>query len=29
VTAEGEEVIARQEFNPEEVYSSPKQETKA
>jgi phosphoribosyl-AMP cyclohydrolase len=29
VTPEGEEVIARQEFNPDEVYSSSKQETKA
>lgn len=29
VTPEGEEVIARQEFNPNEVYRSPQQETKA
>jgi phosphoribosyl-AMP cyclohydrolase len=29
VTAEGEEVIARQEFNPDDVYSSSEQETKA
>jgi phosphoribosyl-AMP cyclohydrolase len=29
VTAEGEEVIAQREFNPDEVYSSTKQETKA
>ncbi len=29
VTAQGEEVIARQEFNPDEVYGSSKQENKA
>ena len=29
VTLEGEEVIARQEFNPDQVYGSSKQETKA
>ncbi|HEV2246418.1 MAG TPA: phosphoribosyl-AMP cyclohydrolase [Terriglobia bacterium] len=29
VTPEGEEVVARQEFNPEVVYRSSKQETKA
>lgn len=29
VTPEGEEVMARQEFNPDQVYGSSKQETKA
>ena len=29
VTPEGEEVVARQEFNPDVVYRSSKQETKA
>ena len=29
VTAESEEVIAKQEFNPDDVYSGSKQETKA
>jgi phosphoribosyl-AMP cyclohydrolase len=29
ITAEGEEIVARQEFNPDEVYGSPKQEKKA
>ena len=29
VTSEGEEVIAQREFNPDEVYSRSKQETKA
>jgi phosphoribosyl-AMP cyclohydrolase len=29
VTTAGEEVIAKQEFNPDEVYSSSKQESKA
>jgi phosphoribosyl-AMP cyclohydrolase len=29
VTPQGEEVVAQREFNPDEVYSSSKQETKA
>ena len=29
VTTDGEEIIARQEFNPDDVYSNSKQETKA